>query len=52
MHDEIILCIKEGSREEIEKLLQDAISKTNRQLKLNRELGVDVQFGNSYAKIH
>lgn len=52
MHDEVILCLKKGNRDECEKLLQDAIKKTNRQLKLNRELGVDVQFGDNYAEIH
>ena len=52
MHDEVILTVKKGNREKIEKLLKDAIDLTNKQLKLNRELGVDVQFGNSYAEIH
>tara|TARA_R110000782_G_scaffold35642_2_gene85122 strand:+ start:2426 stop:4492 length:2067 start_codon:yes stop_codon:yes gene_type:complete len=52
MHDEVILCIKKGNRENCIKLLQDAMAKTNRQLKLNRELGVDVQFGENYAEIH
>jgi hypothetical protein len=52
MHDEVILCIKKGNRENCIKLLQDAMDKTNRQLKLNRELGVDVQFGENYAEIH
>jgi len=52
MHDEVILCLKKGNREKCEKLLKDAIKKTNRQLKLNRELGVDVQFGDNYAEIH
>lgn len=52
MHDEVILCVKKGHREACEKLLQDAIAKTNCQLKLNRELGVDVQFGENYAEIH
>lgn len=52
MHDEVILCVPEGKREEIKKLLKDSIVKTNKQLKLNRELDVDVQFGDNYAKIH
>lgn len=52
MHDEVILCHKKGKRDEIEKLLRDAITKTNEQLKLNRELGIDVQFGDNYAQIH
>lgn len=52
MHDEVILTIKKGQRKEITALLKDAIELTNKQLKLNRELDVDVQFGNSYAEIH
>lgn len=52
MHDEIILTVKKGYREQVEKLLRDAIDDTNRQLKLNRDLDIDVQFGDSYAEIH
>ncbi len=52
MHDEVILTIEKGTRLEIEKLLKDSIKKTNRQLKLNRELDIDVQFGDNYAEIH
>jgi len=52
MHDEVILTIKKGTREEIEKLLKEAIEDTNALLKLNRDLGIDIQFGNSYAEIH
>lgn len=52
MHDEVILCIKKGYREECEKLLRDAIDETNKQLKLNRDMDIDVQFGKTYAEIH
>lgn len=52
MHDEIILTVKKGNREAAERLLRDAIDKTNDQLKLNRDLDIDVQFGDSYAEIH
>lgn len=52
MHDEVILTVKKGYRDEVTKLLKDAIQLTNKQLKLNRELDVDVQFGDSYAEIH
>ena len=52
MHDEVILTVKKGNREAAEKLLRDAIVKTNEQLKLNRDLDIDVQFGDSYAEIH
>lgn len=52
MHDEVILTVKKGYRAEVTKLLKDAIELTNKQLKLNRDLNVDVQFGNNYAEIH
>ena len=32
--------------------LKEAIEDTNALLKLNRDLGIDIQFGNSYAEIH
>lgn len=52
MHDEVILTVKKGHREDITKLLKESIQTTNKQLKLNRDLDIDVQFGNSYAEIH
>ena len=51
-HDEIVLCVKKGNREETKKILKNAVAKTNKELKLNRELDVDVQFGNDYSQIH
>lgn len=51
-HDEIILCIKEGFEEQCTKLITEAINKTNEILKLNRELGVDIQYGHNYGLIH
>lgn len=52
MHDEIALEIKKGHRKEAEKLLRDAIDETNKELNLNRDLDIDVQFGSNYAEIH
>lgn len=52
MHDEIITKTKKGQRENVEGILRDAMVLTNKQLKLNRELGIDVQFGDNYAEIH
>ena len=52
MHDEVILEVKKGHREGAEKLLRDAIDETNKELKLNRDLDIDVQFGDTYAEIH
>lgn len=52
MHDEVILTVKKGNREAAEKLLRDAIQRVNEKLNLNRDLDIDVQFGDSYAEIH
>jgi hypothetical protein len=51
-HDEVVLHIKKGFRVQCEKLLRDAIEELNNCLKLNRELGIDVQFGDRYSSIH
>jgi hypothetical protein len=51
-HDEIILEVKKGNRDRCKLLLENSIQKVNRMLKLNRELQVDVQFGNNYSEIH
>lgn len=51
-HDEIILLVKEGWRNEVKEYLHYCIDKTNKQLGLNRELGIDVQFGKNYSEIH
>ena len=52
MHDEIIIEVKKGNRGKAEALLKWAVKETNKLLNLNRELDVDVQFGQSYADIH
>lgn len=53
-HDEVVLCVRqaEGVREKATALLQSAIRQLNEELNLNRELGVDVQFGARYSDIH
>lgn len=51
-HDEIVLCIREGNEERATDLLTRAINKTNDELKLNRELGIGIQFGHRYSDIH
>lgn len=51
-HDETINPVKVGEEQEHEKALRWAISKTNEKLKLNIDLDIDVQFGNTYAEIH
>lgn len=52
MHDEYIGLIRKGLRDKATKVTKDAVRAVNKQLKLNRELDCDVQFGNSYAEIH
>jgi len=53
-HDEVVICIKvgKGIRDKATLLLRKAIAETNEQLKLNRELDIDVQFGARYSDIH
>jgi hypothetical protein len=51
-HDEIVLCIKEGSEEKCKELIVNSINKLNSEIKLNRELGIDIQFDKSYGRIH
>jgi len=51
-HDEVILEVKKGFREQAKVLLLDAMQKTNDKLKLNVTLGCDVQYGHRYSEIH
>lgn len=51
-HDEVILCVKRGYREPCENLLRTSIADVNQQLQLNRDLDIDVQFGERYSDIH
>ena len=53
-HDEVILEIKDTPEEiaKAEKILLDALDDTNNELRLNKDLGVDIQFNKTYAGIH
>lgn len=51
-HDEIILSVRKGYQEEIVAFLDETIKETNRILKLNRDLGIGIQFGDRYSEIH
>ena len=51
-HDELILQVKKGYRELWTSLLHEAMERTNKQLKLNRDCACDVQFGDDYSQIH
>ena len=44
--------IEVGMEDKYRALVKEAIQCVNRQLKLNRDLDCDVQFGNNYAEIH
>ena len=54
MHDEVICLIRKSkrARELCSKLLHKAVAMVNEELRLNRDLEVDVQFNDSYAGIH
>ena len=51
-HDESINVIKKGEENEHTSVLQWAIEKLNEQLKLNVDLGIDIQYGQTYADVH
>jgi len=51
-HDEVILELSKGHRDKMTKILKDAIKDVNEELKLNRNLDCDVDFGQTYAEIH
>jgi DNA polymerase I-like protein with 3'-5' exonuclease and polymerase domains len=51
-HDESINLIRKGEEKEHTEILKWAVQKLNEQLKLNVELGIDVQYGNNYAEVH
>tara|TARA_R110002012_G_scaffold220445_3_gene392055 strand:+ start:1229 stop:3070 length:1842 start_codon:yes stop_codon:yes gene_type:complete len=51
-HDESINVIREEEKKQHTETLKLAIQKLNEQLKLNVELGIDVQYGNNYAEVH
>ena len=51
-HDEIIAIVKHGDEERTKATMEGAIEKLNEKLKLNVPLGVDAQFGKTYADIH
>ncbi len=51
-HDESINLVKKGDESEHTKTLVWAIEKLNEELKLNVDLGIDVQYGQRYSEIH
>lgn len=51
-HDEMVALVEEGREEEVKEIVEQAMVKVNSLLKLNVEIGVDVQFGVNYARVH
>ena len=51
-HDEIIAIVSEGEEEQTKVTMEQAIENLNNKLELNVPLGVDAQFGKTYADIH
>lgn len=52
MHDECIWEIPLGDRDYFGGVLSAAQHEANKQLNLNRELGIEIQFGQRYSEIH
>lgn len=51
-HDEVLAECDEDKIEETKLLMQQAIVKTNEKVKLNVQLGIDIQTGKDYAHVH
>jgi hypothetical protein len=51
-HDEGVWHIRQGHRDEFTTMINKAIDKVNEEVKLNRKLEVDIQYGTRYSQIH
>jgi len=51
-HDEIITLVEEGDEDKEENIMTMAIDQVNQEIQLNVPLGIDAQFGRTYADIH
>jgi len=51
-HDEIIALVKKGDEMETKINMEYSIQDLNKQLNLNIDLGIEAQFGSTYADIH
>lgn len=51
-HDEVVAAVTPGKQQPIERMVREAMRRTNEELKLNRELDCSLDFGNDYSQIH
>lgn len=51
-HDEVIALVEKGEEQTTKRKMEAAIDLLNEELQLNVPLGIDVQFGRTYADIH
>ena len=51
-HDEVLLSVPLGQEQQVGEALEGAMREVNETLKINVEIGIDVQYGNSYAEVH
>jgi len=51
-HDEVIVLTEEGDEDKTENIMNMSIDNLNNELRLNVPLGIDAQFGRTYADIH
>ena len=52
LNDEVLLSVPLGQEQQVREALEGAMREVNETLKLNVEIGIDVQYGNSYAEVH
>lgn len=51
-HDEIVIYLLKNNKEKVEKILNNSIKEVNNKVNLNVPLGISVDFGDRYSKIH
>lgn len=51
-HDEILLLLDEKHKAQLDAILKEAMVQTNRDLALNIEIGISVDFGQNYGECH
>jgi len=52
IHDEVVVYIKKGEEEKVQKLMAEAMEEVNETLKLNVTISIDSALGGSYAEVH